>query len=172
MARPFLPSLLPGAAMTLALLAAACAPPGPYPSLEPRPIEKALAGTDEEPKEAVPADDSGLPARIASLMAEVRRGQNEFDAALPSARAAAQRAGAVESESWIEAQLALSRLEAAGALSGKAVADIDALALAEEQSRRLSPGDLARLREASAAAQAVVDRQAAELARIQGQVGD
>lgn len=168
MRSPF-PSLLLAASI---VSVAACAAPGPYPSLEPRPIEKALAGTDEEPAEAVPADEAGLPARIAAAMAEVRRGQSAFDAALPEARAAAERAGAAESESWIEAQLALSRLEAAGALSGKALADLDALALAEEQSRRVSPGDLARLQEAIAAAQAVADRQVAEIARIKGRIGD
>ena len=168
MRSPF-PALLLAASI---VSATACAPPGPYPSLEPRPIEKALAGTDEEPAEAVPADEAGLPARIAAVMAEVRRGQREFDAVLPEAQAAAGRAGAAESESWIEAQLALSRLEAAGAVAGKALADLDALALAEEQSRRVSPGDLARLQDAIAAAQAVVDRQAAEIARIKGRIGD
>ena len=159
------------ASCAVALLAA-CAPPGPYPSLEPRPIEKALADTDEPPVEAPIADEAGLPARIVALNAEVRRGQREFDAALPGARSAAESAGAAESESWIEAQQALSRLEAAGAVSGKALADLDALALAEEQSRRVSAGDLARLQQAIAAAQAVVDAQAAEVARIKGRIGD
>jgi hypothetical protein len=152
-------------------LVAACAPPGPYPSLEPRPIEKALAESEEPPAEAPIPDEAGLPARIAALTAEVRRGQREFDAALPEARAAADRAGAPESESWIEAQQALSRLEATGAVSGKALADLDALAMAEEQARRVGAGDLARLQAAIAAAQAVVDAQAAEIARIKGKIG-
>ena len=159
-------------AAMLALIVAACAPPGPYPSLEQRPIEKALAETDEVPPEAPLADDSGLPARIAALIAEARRGEREFDAALPAAKAAAERAGAPESESWIEAQQILSRLEAAGALSGKALADLDALAMAEEQARRLSIGDLQRLMAAIATAQAIVDAQVAEIARIKGRIGD
>ncbi|HEY5723840.1 MAG TPA: hypothetical protein VIT45_16140 [Allosphingosinicella sp.] len=161
------------AAALLALSAlAGCAPPGPYPSLEPRPIEKALADTEEPPAEAPLPDEAGLPARIAALTAEVRRGEREFDAASPAARAAAERAGGVESESWIEAQQALSRLEAAGAVSGKALADMDALAMAEEQSRRVSAGDLARLHEAVSAAQAVVDAQGAVIERIKGKLGD
>lgn len=151
---------------------AGCAPPGPYPSLEPRPIEKALADTEEPPAEASAPDEAGLPARIAALSAEVRRGEREFDAVSPAARAAAERAGAAESESWIEAQQALSRLEAAGALSGKALADLDALAMAEEQSRRVSAGDLARLQAAISAAQAVVDAQGAVIRRIKASLGD
>jgi hypothetical protein len=151
---------------------AACAPPGPYPSLEPRPIEKALAESEEPPAEAPIPDEAGLPARIAALTAEVRRGQREFDGVLPEARSAADRAGAPESESWIEAQQALSRLEAAGAVSGKALADLDALAMAEEQARRVSAGDLARLQAAIAMAQAVVDSQGSEVARIKGKIGE
>ena len=124
--RPAFPSLL---FVAIAASLAACAAPGPYPSLEPRPIEKALAETEEEPAEAPLPDEAGLPARIAALTAEVRRGQREFNSALPAARAAAERAGAPESESWIEAQQTLSRLEAAGAVSGKALSDLDALAI-------------------------------------------
>src|SRR5687768_2857397 len=85
------------AAALAALAPGGCAPPGPYPSLEPRPIEKALAESDAPAPEAAPADDRGLPARIASLAAEARRGQAEFEAALPAARAAAERAGVPES---------------------------------------------------------------------------
>jgi hypothetical protein len=169
---PFLSPLRAQAAAALALALAACAAPGPYPSLEPRPIEKALAETDELPAEAPLPDEAGLPARIAALTAELRNGEREFDAALPAARATAERAGAPESESWIEAQQSLSRLEAAGATSGKALGDLDALAAAEEQSRRVSPGDQARLEAAIAAAQAVIDAQSAAIARIKGKLGD
>lgn len=175
MALPFpLPTRTPlGAAFALLWLAAVagCAAPGPYPSLEPRPIEKALADSEEPPPEAPLADEAGLPARIAALTAEVRRGEREFDAAAPAARSAAERAGAAESESWVEAQQALSRLEAAGAASAKALADLDALAMAEEQSRRVSAADLARLQEAISAAQAVVEAQGTEIARIKAMIG-
>jgi len=167
--RSAVPSLLMLAAIGSV---AACAPPGPYPSLEPRPIEKALADTEEPPAEAPLPDEAGLPVRIAALTAQVRKGQSEFDAALPAARAAAERAGGAESESWVEAQQALSRLEAAGAVSGKALADLYDLAMTEEQGRRVSAADLARLQEAIAAAQAVVDAQGAEIGRIKGRIGD
>ena len=173
MRRP-LPSLLwPfSSALAGALAAAACAPPGPYPSLEPRPIEKALADTEELPAEAALPDDAGLPPRVAALLAQARTGSAEFDAALPEARSAAARAGAPESESWIEAQQALSRLEAASATTRKALADLDAFALAEEQVRRLSPGDIARLQEAVRSVQALADRQSEDVARIKATIGD
>jgi hypothetical protein len=155
--------------LTSAAAVAACAPPGPYPSLEPRPIEKALAASDEPTPEAPLPDDAGLPARIAALLAEARRGQAS---ALPAARATAASAGAAESESWIEAQQALSRLEAAGAVTGKAVSDLDALGLAEEQSRRLSPGDVERIEAAMREAEALVAAQKDEIARIKARIGD
>jgi hypothetical protein len=166
--RPPFPALL----LAVTLAPAACAPPGPYPSLEPRPIEKALAASEEEPVAPVPADDAGLPARIDALLAEARRGAAEFRAALPAAQAAAAAAGAPESDSWIEAQQALSRLEAAGAGTGKALADLDALAMAEAQARVLSPGDIERLEAAVREAQALAERQRVEAARIAARIGN
>lgn len=158
--------------LSAAVLApAGCAPPGPYPSLEPRPIEKRLAASEEEPVAPAAADDAGLPARIAPLLAEARRGAAEFRAALPAAQAAAAAAGTPESDSWIEAQQALSRLEAAGAVTGKALADLDALAMAEAQARVLSPGDLELLEAAVREAQAIAERQRAETAGISARIG-
>jgi hypothetical protein len=167
---------LPAPSKLAALLAAppflaACAAPGPYPSLEPRPIEKALAESEEEPAAPVRADDPGLDARIAPLVAEARRGAAEFQAALPAAQKAAAGAGAPESDSWVEAQQALSRLEAASALTGKALADLDALAMAEAQARALSPGDIERLEAAVREAQAIAERQRAESAAISARIG-
>jgi hypothetical protein len=169
--RPHFPNLPEILLLAAAFAPAACAPPGPYPSLEPRPIEKALAASEEEPVAAVPADQPALPARIAALLGEARRGAAEFDAALPAAQAAAAGAGAPESDSWVEAQQALSRLEASGAMTGKALADLDALALSETQARVLSPGDIERLEAAVREAQALAARQKAEAARIQARIG-
>jgi hypothetical protein len=150
--------------------AAACAPPGAYPSLAPRPIEKALAETDEERPAPLLPDDAGLPARMAGPVAEARRGEAEFAAALPAAREAAARAGPAESDSWIEAQQALSRLEAARAVTVRALADLDALALREANERTPSPADLERMEAAVHEVQAMADRQQEQLARLQAEV--
>jgi hypothetical protein len=164
--RPLFASLL------LAAAASACAPPGPYPSLAPRPIEKALADSDEAPPPPPLPDDAALPARMQALIDEARRGESDFAAALPSARAAAGKAGAEGSDSWIEAQQALSRVEAARAVTVGALADLDALILEQARDKGASDADLERMRVATAAVQEVADRQQAEIARLQGRVGD
>lgn len=166
--RPFKP-----AATAFALLmAAACAPEGPYPSLAPRPIEKAMADSEELPAPAAVSDDAGLPARIAALTAQARRGEAEYQAALPDARSAAAGAGASGSDSWIVAQQALSRLEAARATTAAALVDLDALALAEASARPLSAADKERLDAATRETQAMADKQRAEIARLQAKIGD
>jgi hypothetical protein len=154
------------------VLAAGCAPEGPYPSLAPRPMERALAETDiERPVPALP-DDPAVAERARELSREAQRGQAKFEAALPAARAAAAAAGAVGSESWIAAQQALSRLEAARTTTTRALAELDAFAASQARARELSPGDLARLGEAVTAVQALADRQHEQLASLQAKLKD
>ena len=162
----------PFLAVLILLGASACAPEGPYPSLAPRPIEKAMAETEELPAPAAVPDDAGLPAKIAALIAQARRGEADYQAALPEARAAASNAGASASDSWIVAQQALSRLEAARATTAGALADLDALGLAEASARPLSPADGERLASATREAQALADRQRAEIGKLQARIGD
>jgi len=162
--KPILAALIP-------LAASACAPEGPYPSLAPRPIEKAMADSEELPAPAAITDDAGLPARIEALMVQARRGEADYQAALPEARAAASSAGASGSDSWIVAQQALSRLEAARAATAGALADLDALALAEASARPLSPADGERLNAATREAQALAERQRAEIVKLQAKIG-
>ena len=148
-----------GLALAALLGISACAAPGPYPSLAPRAIERELAAADEAPPSPALPDDPGLSERIRPLIEKAESGDAEFQAAIPAARAATGRAGSSGSDSWVEAQQAVSRAEAARALTTAALAEIDALALAEARSRALSPGDLERLREGVAQVQAIADRQ-------------
>jgi hypothetical protein len=157
------------AAAMLAALLAGCAAEGDFPSLEPRALERELAQTDPPPPAPLP-DDPALAARMAALAAEARRGEAEFEAALPAARAAVAGAGPAGGEAWIEAQQALSRLEAARGTTAKALADLDALALAEANRTSLSGADLERLRAAVAALQAVADRQHDEIAGLRARL--
>lgn len=117
------------AILTLALVAG-CAQPGDFPSLKPRPVEQL---TTDEPVRTAPAvaADPALDARIAELLAQARRGEADFEAALPTARRRVAAAGAAESEGWVVAQQALSRLEAARAETVIALGDLDRLALAQ-----------------------------------------
>ena len=159
------PALLP----TLLLLAAAgCAAPGPYPSLATREGERLYASGDPVRVAPDAPDRPGLASRIASLLAEGRSGNARFEEAVGSARSLASRAGPPGSESWIAAQQALSRTEAARAATVRALADLDALAVEEAREAPLSPGDYRRLIEGTAALQTIADRQHDELARLQG----
>lgn len=162
MARPrLLPLLLPPV-----LLAAGCAAPGPYPSLAPRPAEKAYAEDAEERRPAPRPDDPALAREIDRLLAEAKAGAAEFDSAFPGAEAAARAAGAAGSDGWIEAQQALSRLESARARTTAALADLDRLALERTGAGTLGEGDKERLRRATEEMQALADAQADRLQRL------
>lgn len=152
-------------ALTL-VLAAGCAAPGPYPCLAPRPAEKAYAEDAEERRPTPQPDDPALASEIDRLLAAGRAGAAEFDAALPAAQAAASAAGSSGSDSWIEAQQALSRLEAARARTTAAVADLDRLAVERTSAGTLGSGDSERLRSATARLQALTDSQADRLERL------
>jgi hypothetical protein len=148
------------------LLAAGCAAPGPYPSLAPRPAEKAYAEDAEERKPTPQPDDPALAVEIDRLLAEARAGAALFDSALPAAQAAAGAAGAAGSDAWIEAQQALSRLEAARARTTAALADLDRLGVERTSAGTLGEGDAQRLRSATDEIQALTDAQADRLRRL------
>src|SRR3954467_4490793 len=102
----------PALAALAAALLAGCVSQGPFPSLAPRPAEQ--EDWSEEPVHAAPvvADDASLRARIAALLTQAHDGERAFDADLPAAERAAAHVGAEGSDSWIEAQQAISRLQA------------------------------------------------------------
>jgi len=151
-------------ALALVLILPGCAPKGAFPSLGVRPVEQ--LSLDEPVREAqVVAVDSGLAARIIELSNQANRGQSGFDALLPAARARASAAGEMGSESWIEAQQALSRLEAARALTVSALAELDRLAI----DRAATPTNAEQYTELSNAVQkanSLAQAQQAEVDRI------
>jgi hypothetical protein len=164
------PRLALAAALALASLSA-CARPGDFPSLAPRPIEKALAESEEEPAPQPPADDPQLPARLDAFVQAGRRGQAAFEAALPAARAAVARAGAPGSDSWVEAQQALSRVEAGRAAVAGALSDLNDYAVAQAKARPLGPGDSRRIGEATEALQRIAAAQQREVEALQARLG-
>jgi hypothetical protein len=171
--------VLPPALAALPLLAA-CAAQGPFPSLAPRAVERDFKGgsapadcpdtadvdtaTAEAP--APPVDpDPQLGARVSELLAAARGGQSDFAEALPRARAAAQSAGAIGSETWIAAQQEISRLEAARARTVDALAELDALAI-RRSDEAVSEADYRSILAAAEEVRNLVQAQQAELDRI------
>ncbi|HEX2762270.1 MAG TPA: hypothetical protein VHM92_00295 [Allosphingosinicella sp.] len=158
-------------AVALGACVGGCAAPGPYPSLAPRPGEKAYAEGDPERVPLGQPDDPSLPGQIARLAAEARAGDAAFLAALPAASNATERAGAPGSDSWVEAQQAVSRVEAARVRTTSALAELDALAIERSNAGRLSAADKARLEAAVAALLALSDAQDARLKALRSRLG-
>ena len=168
-------------ALTLLLastLISACAAARDTPSLAPRPIEYALSGRPLPPcleapaaapapaAPATAAEDPRLAADLERLLGSARQGQSEFAAALPAAQRSVSRAGASGSETWIAAQIDLSRLEAARGRTADALAEIEALLLARSNDPATNAQDLQRLTAAAEEARALAEAQAEEAGRI------
>jgi hypothetical protein len=151
---------LPAAlAMPVALAClAGCSPRGDFPSLAPRPVERELMTEPAAaPAPEVPTDPA-LGARVAELLRQARAGEAGFEAALGGARGAAAGAGAAGSDSWIAAQAAVSRVEAARAEVVTALAELDRLVI-ERASQPTSAADLAMMSAALSDVQAIANRQ-------------
>jgi hypothetical protein len=156
---------LPILAAVLAACLAGCVSQGPFPSLALRPAEQ--EDWTEEPTHAAPvvADDAALRTRIAALIAEAREGGRAFDADLPAAERATAHVGAAESDSWIEAQQAISRLQASRGRTDEAAAELHQMRLARA-GQPTSAADLAALDAAIEAVRILVERQQGQLDRI------
>lgn len=133
---------------------AGCATSGAdnYPDLAPRAIEGRLNTVPPEPLALPPAPPpaADLAGRIAQLDAQAITAQRRFDAALPATRSAvAQARGAkVSSEAWVTAQAAISVLESERGPVSDALAEADALIIAQSDSgERAGLDELARLRD-------------------------
>ncbi len=125
------PSRARSGGLAALLVLGGCAAAADHPSLAPRPIEKIMAqpATPEiAPNEPAPAAD----ARIAPLLAAARDGDARFTDQVAATRALAAAAGgaAAGSEAWVQAEQAITRLDALRAPVTKPLAELDALVLA------------------------------------------
>ncbi|MEO6434132.1 MAG: hypothetical protein ABIO29_09195 [Sphingomicrobium sp.] len=157
-----------------AVVIGGCSPVGgPYPSLQPRAAEAV------DPRLLVPevVNDRpvsvGLAARLSSLVAEARRGDDAFAPAAATAERLAASAGPPQSESWIAAQQALSAAQAARQPTAQAMGDVDALAAGKlADNGGIAPNDLKAINDAAATIGRIDSRQqaviAATLARLGG----
>src|SRR6476469_2618882 len=94
--------------LTSLVLSACARPGGPYPSLQPRAVERIDPRVPvERPRNDRPVT-AGLAARLAALVAQAHGSEAAFDAAAANAERLAGAAGAPQSEGWIVAQEALS----------------------------------------------------------------
>src|SRR3954471_829247 len=152
---------LPG----VAALVAGCVSQGPFPSLAPRPAER--QDWSEEPVRAAPAvaDDPALRRRVDALLEQASAGERSFEADYAAAERLAAHAGREGSDSWIEAQQAISRLVAARAATGEALAELHQLRLARA-AQPTSSGDLAGLDAAIAEAEQTAAHQQQRIERI------
>ena len=111
--------------LSLPLLAlAGCATGGEFPSLAPRPVEQL---SFEEPVRVDPpvAADPALRARANAFVAAARGGERAFETSYGEALPRVRSAGAAGSDSWVQAQEAISRVEASRAITSSALADLE-----------------------------------------------
>ncbi|MBV9900555.1 MAG: hypothetical protein JOZ90_05595 [Alphaproteobacteria bacterium] len=155
----------PALAVLLAACLAGCVTQGPFPSLAPRPAEQ--EDWTEEPSHAAPAaaDDAALRRQVAALVAAAHDGDRAFAADLPAAERATAHPGTEGSDSWVEAQQAISRLEDSRARTDEAATELHQLRLART-GQPTSAADLAAIDAAAEEVDALVARQQQQLNRV------
>jgi hypothetical protein len=111
------------------LTMSACVPQGEFPSLAMRPAERLISTeAPARPQPVVPSDPA-LRQRIAEFQRLAAEGARAFDATFGTTATAVGAAGGEASESWVEAQQAVSRLETTREPTTRALAELDRLAI-------------------------------------------
>lgn len=156
-------------ALALIPLIAGCAAAGEFPSLQPRPVEQ--LSMEEPVREAavVPAD-SALVGRARALLTEAQRGDQAFEVAYGRALPAVRAAGRSGSDSWINAQQAISRVEAARADTSTALANLDQL-VGERDDVATNADDEAEIRAMLVEVSRIADDQQRRTTALRSQVG-
>lgn len=154
------------------LLAAGCtSTTGSEPSLAPRPaeaIDPRLPVPDPVPAGSVNAE---LAQRLQALVEAARSGVAQFNAQESEATRLSAAAGPMESESWIAAQQALSRLVEQHGITTRAAADIDALAANRLEGQHwIRPADREAIAAAAAEVGSINSAQTADIARLNVQL--
>lgn len=155
----------------IALCLAGCAT---TPTSEPSLARRSAEAID--PRLPIPSEpvagpaDATLSARLEQLVNEGKAGAAQFDAETGRAQSLAAAAGPAQSESWIEAQEALSGLEGARATTSRALSDIDALAADRIQRGVMTVGDRAAIEAALAELGGVMERQTTVTDRLAAQL--
>lgn len=153
-------------------LAAGCSTTAPNePSLAPRAaeaIDPRVPILSEIPPGTL---DPALTGRLSALIAEVRSAAPSFELREAEASRLANSAGPMASESWIAAELALSRLVEQYGVTTRAAADIDALAAQRLETQRwIAPANREAIEAAAAEVGAISARQAEAIERLKNQL--
>lgn len=125
-------------AVALLLLASCASPPGEYPSLAKRPVERAaerISGTADvvEPQPAPPMrepqPDAGLTAQLTELVGQAQEDHARFSRIRERTERIVTGAGnaSLGSESWAVANVALTELETARNRTSVTLAELDKL---------------------------------------------
>jgi hypothetical protein len=163
------PTPLPLAALLAALALPGCVPQGEFPSLAPRPAERDRS-MEPPVREAVQAPtDLALRLRVSELERQAARGQSDFEGAYAGAEAAVRSAGPAESDSWVDAQQAISRLEAARTETMRALTELDRLAISRAD-MPTSDADFAAIEAAIAAAERLAADQQARIEALRARL--
>lgn len=156
------------------LLGACSLPEGEFPSLAKRPYESAdpVAEPPAEPASLSTRLPDSLRTQLEALVARHNAAEAAFRAALPATRQAAQSAAgsATGSETWVVAQMEISRLEEKRSESLAALAEIDRL-VTGERDKGADAGLTALMEPYQQAVQREVDEQTGilvDLARLTG----
>ena len=152
----------------LVLAAGGCTTGGNFPSLAPRPVEQ-LSFEEVVKVDPPVAADPALSARAIALLAEARQGDGAFDAAYGQALPQVRAGGAVGSDSWVQAQEAISRVEAARKGTSGALADLDRL-VTDQSDDPVNDAVWAEILAAREAAQALVNEQDRRLGTLRNSV--
>ena len=159
----------PIALFLAAVALAACVPQGDVPSLAVRPAERDRTTLPPvRPAVEVPSD-ADLRQRVVGLRDQAAEGDRTFDAAFGPTEAAIARAGAPASENWVEAQMALSRLEGARNDTSRALVELDRLAI-DRAAVPTNEADYAAILEAIAVVEAIAAAQQQQLAGLRARL--
>jgi hypothetical protein len=126
------PTLVATLTLAAAVLLAGCAGSTDYPSLARRDVERvegsaspAAGAADAVP--TLPPASADLTTRLASLLETARKAHQGFEGRRPAAERAVAGAGGRMTDSWTDAQVALSGLQTSRSAGLTAVAELDRL---------------------------------------------
>jgi hypothetical protein len=152
-------------AIVLVILTSGCAKMGEFPSLAKRPFETGGAPAANAPA-ITTTPDPALPARLAAITSKARSGETAFATNYNAALRTVSAAGGASagSEAWIEAQLAISRLEPLRSPAQSALLSVDDESRRSEGSQSMI--DRERIAAARADVSAIAEAQTAQVQQL------
>lgn len=162
-------------AASLATGLAACSSAGTYPSLAYRPVERAMP-VAPDPSATVaplPPPSADLMTRIEGILTTAGQADSAFAAKRPAAERAVSSAGSKGSDSWLNAQVAVSTLQASRDPAIAALAELDTMyATARDAAPEQESPSARSISAAREKVQSQVDAQNATIAGLDTKLGN